>query len=528
MRWIVLILLGLFLFSSAGVVSAVGEGSVIAYWQMENNLDDSIGSHDGSWDSGGTPGYGSLDVGSASKFLGEEKIMVLHDDDLRFEDAFTIEMYISDTASPADSSAVLFEKGSYKIGTNGSRNIVATAGGVNITSSSAIVRRDYHHIALVWDAGSIGNNLKLYIDGNNVGSVELLSAIPTTEELWIGENFKGLIDEVAIFDSALSEEDIRFHMNLLLAGKHYFDSSGVGGTSSTTTGFNIKGCTFNFGGGTIGVSRGKCSIHPVAADGKFFCDDDLFNWSTEEAGFGCSLGASSYILGEDFCCPPLMFCNESTPTSGLYECDVREVNCFEMNGDEDECADAGCFWFEKEGICSDGKRDRGCEYYKTSGDCETDAYELGTDGIGTEKCGTYIYCDVGNPELDPFSVKCGCAWVGTNDDGDCQIEMSAAQTFFGDVVSQKGFNCSSSYNLEECIDGKQVVDWTSTISNWPGIKGLTDTQLTDCADLLGCESGFGERSCGEELIKLPGFSLFGFFISLFVIGMYYVVVRKDE
>ncbi len=48
----------------------------------------------------------------------------------------------------------------------------------------------------------------------------------------------------------------------------------------------------------------------------------------------------------------------------------------------------------------------------------------------------------------------------------------------------------------------------------------------DCYDSAKCVDGNDERFCGEALIKLPGFSLFSFFISLFLIGIYHFLSGK--
>jgi len=64
------------------------------------------------------------------------------------------------------------------------------------------------------------------------------------------------------------------------------------------------------------------------------------------------------------------------------------------------------------------------------------------------------------------------------------------------------------------------VKWTSTVF------GESSGVDPACGVALGCVSGNGVRSCGEPIVKVPGFSLFAFFASLLVVAGYYVF-RKD-
>lgn len=86
----------------------------------------------------------------------------------------------------------------------------------DITSSSTFTLTDWHHVALTYDQ----TNIKLYVDGVEEYSAAETRAIdytPSTsygtDNTYIGkgtfaDNAEGLIDEVAIFNSALSGSDI--------------------------------------------------------------------------------------------------------------------------------------------------------------------------------------------------------------------------------------------------------------------------------------------------------------------------------
>ena len=99
------------------------------------------------------------------------------------------------------------------------------AGGNNWESSTPLkggtLNTDtWHHGAFVLN----GKDVKLYLDGAEVGAVELPTDTPdTTANVEIGavsykpSYYSGIIDEVAIFNAALSEEDIKAIMDKGLA-----------------------------------------------------------------------------------------------------------------------------------------------------------------------------------------------------------------------------------------------------------------------------------------------------------------------
>lgn len=301
---------------------------------------------------------------------------------------------------------------------------------------------------------------------------------------------------------------------LILLGVSLISFAGAGDSSETQTDFNIRGCTFNFEGELIGVVAGECSKGD--ADGQFYCDEDRYPWVTTEAGLGCSLGKNSYTLGDAFCCPSGMFCNETG--EGEFKCDRRTENCFDMTTKSD-CESVGCVWFDDK--CVDGVRDYGCEIYDNEIDCETDVWNLGQVGVGTGLCGEFIECNDGTV----YSISeenCSCAWHDYAPEGKkCQVELVGVQTFYGPDETQDIFSCSNVYDLGECIDGKQDVIWYSTSSVMQGFDTLGGIIPEDCLDALGCNDGKTTRGCGEPIIKLSGFSLFAIFVSLFIIGIYY-------
>ena len=93
--------------------------------------------------------------------------------------------------------------------------------GYQVDGATPLKVGEWYHVALVYD----GNEIRIYLNGELDGSLPASGNIETSDaELRIGRGdpagyFAGVIDEVAIFDAALSEEEIRELMeNGLKAG----------------------------------------------------------------------------------------------------------------------------------------------------------------------------------------------------------------------------------------------------------------------------------------------------------------------
>ncbi len=72
----------------------------------------------------------------------------------------------------------------------------------------------WHHVAMSWD----GNNIKAYLDGEEVGSSSGSGTMSGGGPIYIGnwqqqEGFSGKIDDVQYWNIALSESEIQTHMN---------------------------------------------------------------------------------------------------------------------------------------------------------------------------------------------------------------------------------------------------------------------------------------------------------------------------
>ena len=300
--------------------------------------------------------------------------------------------------------------------------------------------------------------------------------------------------------------------------------------SDTSTSFNVRGCTFL--DNTVGLARGECSSGIY--EGLYFCGSNSEAWETfaDEGNLGCAEGNPGFDGTNNTrgCCPNGYFCYEVVGFE-RFRCVQMTENC--ANQTKGDCKDNnnGCIWLEyggddKRGACVGSLENLPCSYYQEEDACIGDELNLGTRGIGTEDvCGTDIFCDETS-----FSIpvdNCTCKWYsGAAAGQECQLNIIGVQMFYTPNFDPKAFECSNSYVLGNCTEGVQTVEWFSNSSTLSGFAAGADVP-DECLELLGCAGGATTRACGEPIIKLPGFSLFALFASLFIIGTYYFIRKED-
>ena len=164
--------------------------------------------------------------GIASKVTGKFNVefaagdFLVGEDSVNLNSSFSVSSWVRDIGSGGSFVA----KGSaYDFSINASGNVQATLNGTTqLTSAASINDSKWHHVAFTF-TGSI---LRLYIDGVEDGNSPV-SSVPvptaTTDRFAIGviyndknnisAPFTGDIDEVRVWDSALSLDQVRFIMN---------------------------------------------------------------------------------------------------------------------------------------------------------------------------------------------------------------------------------------------------------------------------------------------------------------------------
>lgn len=206
-----------------GFLSASGTDNLVSYWNMEINLNDtaSAGSttDNGSWV--GASNYNPGKFGQAIEAAGSNYVVVPDSSDIRgSSNNFTISTWFRvetfDTAWQA-----LIAKGedsNWRIARRSESNEIAYAGGSGDISGGRVNDGAWHHVLGVSEAGV---NTRIYIDGvltetgsapniDDSGLELFIGSNPGTE----GRNWKGLIDDVGIFNKALNNHEATAIHNL--------------------------------------------------------------------------------------------------------------------------------------------------------------------------------------------------------------------------------------------------------------------------------------------------------------------------
>ena len=208
-----------------GLVGSWGmdEGAGTTVYDASDNGNDGTLTNGPKWTADSSPLAGG---GGSLKFDGsDDYVKVFDSDSLDITDAITMEAWVK-TDSYSGSKDIL-EKNYYMyyirqtwIGDGVLRiyiKINGTYRGVSYNNPSYMWNNQWHHIVGTWNNGPI----RMYIDGILVnasadysGSIDI-----SNDSLYIGysksseESFNGSIDEVRIYNRALSAEEVRYHYN---------------------------------------------------------------------------------------------------------------------------------------------------------------------------------------------------------------------------------------------------------------------------------------------------------------------------
>jgi hypothetical protein len=214
---------------------------MVSWWPGDGNADDIQDDNDGTLQNGAT--FASGKVGQGFSLDGVDDYVDVVDATNLKPDQLTVDAWIQGSVLPSIHYFIVAKSGSsgefgYELGITGetdkhaaglARFSVLTGDGqpfgdaVGLTN---ILDGEFHHIAGTYD----GSDVKVYVDGVLEGSDSFSSPIVyTTDSLRIGVRqhifgnvFNGLIDEVEIFNRALSEVEIQAIFDAGSAGKcHY-------------------------------------------------------------------------------------------------------------------------------------------------------------------------------------------------------------------------------------------------------------------------------------------------------------------
>jgi len=302
-----------------------------------------------------------------------------------------------------------------------------------------------------------------------------------------------------------------------------YSLTGVFASNTIVSEFLVDGCIQ----GEINLAVGDCS-----REGDYYCNGpgDIQNTITVEDA--CDFGDpddDNYTqgIGIPQCCPSGYLCDENNN----MKCGQRLLACSGYTGNGDTatnslpCANNGCFWIEDSppnGFCGDSPLDFSCSAYKTQTTCEEDVSNLGRVGFGTNVSGEYFIDSNGEGFVAPRGLF-GCVWDSTENQCELTYDVTvdiADSSTLGNPDAE--FTCYKNFSAGFCNEGSQTIDWNAT---WSSSSGYVDTFGLVAAS--ECTSGTNIRSCGDPVIKLPGFSFFALFASIAILCLFYFLRRDD-
>ena len=289
--------------------------NMVSYWKFDNDREDTVERYNGE----GNNVFAIIEnskVGRAASFDGNQQIAITNGTvPLNFgSSSFTIQFWFDGDESEYIGTLInkTFYGIKYESVYDGEESFYGTlTATVNNIPITAPVSSGWNFVALVVQRPS---NISLYVNGTLVNSTFSQNAFTGTASpsspLIIGQGFNGIIDELAMFNSALSVDIIRANYQRTSGGNSYCSKSGEGFSGTDTT-FTVEGC-YNINpplpGGACSSNRESFCLNN--SDGTFSLLD------TSEANNGCSRGMANNFQGNP-CCPNGYNCEL---VGGKYQC----------------------------------------------------------------------------------------------------------------------------------------------------------------------------------------------------------------
>jgi len=203
---------------------------LVDWWPGEGNAIDIAGSNNGTLTNGVSFAVG--EVGQAFSFNGSDYVSIPDSPSLdQFTTNITIELWLKSNQSGANPNwGGIFTKGNASwrlMATTGSDTVdfsTTGLGNVDLEGSRNVNDGQWHHVAAVYD----GTYKYLYVDGTlDVATYTTGSISQTTDPVYIGNLanasgnyiFNGLIDEVSLYNRALTASEIQAIYAAGIAGK---------------------------------------------------------------------------------------------------------------------------------------------------------------------------------------------------------------------------------------------------------------------------------------------------------------------
>ena len=281
---------------------------VVSWWAAEGNAADIQGTNEGALvgDASFAPGK----VGQAFSFDGNgDAVTVPHSGSLDLSSAITIEAWVKVDSFTKDWQAIVTKGDSaWRLHRFGDSNNVAFGtsglttgnGGPDLAGATDVADGQWHHVVGTYD----GTTKALYVDGALDASTTASGLISTNAyPVMIGENaelhgrhFDGLIDEVVLYDRALSAEEVEAAFNAGGSGKCRTDLS-INKTTKIDPVYLRRIFSYNLSVKNLGnASATGVSVSDTLPAGVAFVDAEPSQGTCVTGGGGtvdCDLGSLS-------------------------------------------------------------------------------------------------------------------------------------------------------------------------------------------------------------------------------------------
>jgi hypothetical protein len=214
-------------FSLQVFAPAAAPSGLAAWWRAENDALDSVGANNGVALNG--VGFGAGKVGQAFSFDGVDDRIAIPEAsaiDLSTMPAWTVEAWVRPASFTSQNYPTIYSEGSWGVSLglqNGTGKLETWINNSAVfRSTMALPINAWSHVALTHSAG----NFAFYINGNFAGSFAA-TILPDSNGSAIGDvplnpdssRFQGQIDEVSIYQRALTDTELVAIYNAGLAGK---------------------------------------------------------------------------------------------------------------------------------------------------------------------------------------------------------------------------------------------------------------------------------------------------------------------
>ena len=289
---------------------------IVSWWPGDGNSNDIIGSNNGSLQNGA--GFAQGKVGQAFIFDGLDDFVQASTNNLPAgNNNRTIEFWVNvneflDDSPNAGSSLEAFFAG---YGAFGSGQVFATGTAGNVPYLTiwgpaifgpSLLEDNWYHIATT----NSGNNVSLFVNGNLVSNSSWEINTPSNTQFYMGRipdplglirRLNGPIDEVTVYNRALSESEIQSIYNVGADGKckpsYQLLNDDFNGTTLNTNKWEIfpNGGNVNLSNGFVTLSAGSAMPfvrtinNPIPISGPFTIEFGIQYLSKAEGGNGVAI-----------------------------------------------------------------------------------------------------------------------------------------------------------------------------------------------------------------------------------------------